>query len=393
MTGPKTVLHVINSLGISGGAEQQLVSNLQSFRDSRLRHVVAHLYSYEFGTRNAEIPPGVEVIPLRRVGERRGQLLSLHRLAGVVNRARPDLLHCSLAEAAVAARIVGRAKGIPVIESLVNISHESIRCVDNPHVNRWKLQAYALVDRATMRYVRHFQALSPAVSDSWQRVIGLPPNRISIIPRGVDIESIETAAIQGMDRDGLSSELDLPAGSFLLVAVGRHEAQKGQRYAIEAMPLVLAEVPDAVLLIVGREGNLTSFLKSMVKERGLDEKIRFLGRRRDVISIIAACDLFVFPSLFEGLGVALLEAMALGSTCVVSDTPPMNDTVRNLESGLVFETMSAESLAATVITAYRDPGLRKRLGEEAREEIRRRFQLKDTARRVEKLYLEQLNLL
>ena len=392
MLDVKTVLHVINSLGISGGAEQQLVSNLQRFTDGRLRHAIAYLYSYDFETRNEQVPAGVTLYPLREIGERRGQWTSVRRLSRLVDEVRPDLIHCALAEAAVASRIVGRLRGIPVVESLVNISHEPIRCVDNPNVTPTKLRFHMLLDRATMRGVTHFQALSPAVSQSWQRVVGLDPQHITVIPRGIDMDELTQAAQAGPGRAALLAELGIPESAFVLVAVGRHEAQKGHRYAIEAMPAILREVPDAVLLIAGRPGNRTPSLRRAIHDLALDQSVHLLGRRRDIAAIVAAADLFVFPSLFEGLGVSLLEAMALGAACLVSDAPPMNATISDGMTGLVFEPMDSAALAEVVVRAAHDPALRSALGERANDEIHRHYRLDDTARRVERLLLKQAGL-
>jgi len=404
------VLHVINSLQISGGAEQQLVANLRRFGDPRLRHAVAHLYSYErevirnevgeggssprdaVGTRGGDLPEGLAVHTLRAAGERAGQWESIRRLHRLVAEIRPDLIHCYLAEAAVASRIVGRIAGIPVVESLVNISHERIRCVDNPAVSPWKLRAHTMLDRLTMRGVGHFHALSEAVAGSWHRTVGLSRDRMSVIPRGIDLEELDRTAAEGGGRAGLFAELQLPPDAFLIVNVGRHEAQKGQRYAVEAMPAILAEAPEAVLLIVGRPGNRTDDLRARVRELGLERQVRFTGSRRDVAAIVGVADIFLFPSLFEGLGVSLLEAMGLGKLCIASNIAPMNETVTHGRTGLLFRSMSSPAIAEAVLTAYGDGDLRRRIGEAARKEVARSYRLEETARRVEAIYLHQLGL-
>ncbi len=389
---PKLILHVINSLEVTGGAEQQLVANLQRFSDPRLRHAIAHLYSVNALTRHSDLPDDVPVHALRAVGASSGLRLSVVLLNKLVRELQPDLLHCSLAEAAVASRFVGRWRAIPVIESLVNISHEKVRCVDNPKVRPWKLKCHTMLDRMTVGSVSQFQALTNTVAESWQRVVGVPADRIEVIPRGIDIARLQSAANVGPARDELLQELGLPPETFLILALGRHEAQKGHRYVIEAMPSVLKQAPNAVLVIAGRFGNSTAAMQADMKSMGVADKVHLLGNRKDVPSLLSAADVFVFPSLFEGLGVALLEAMALQLPCIVSDLAPMNETVADEETGLLVEPKSPRKLAESILRLYSDHDFARDLGCKAAQHIEASFQLNVSAARVESMYLRQFGL-
>ena len=169
----KRVLHVIDSLGISGGAEQQLVANLHNFRDKRLCHIVAHLYEYGFETRDEYLPPRVKRYALYETSEGRNRIKTAARLNRLVHELKPDLLHCSLSDAGAAGRLIGRLRRVPVVESLVNISHERARTVDSPSVKLWKLVGHRAHDAVTMRWVERFIAISEEGAESWQRTVGL----------------------------------------------------------------------------------------------------------------------------------------------------------------------------------------------------------------------------
>jgi len=390
---PTRVLHVINSLGVSGGAEQQLVSNLATFADARLEHHLAYLYEYDFETRVSAVTSHVASIQaLFQADEKRSRWRTVRRLDTVVRELRPALIHCSLADASVAARIVGARRRIPVVESLVNIAHDRVRTLDNPNVQTWKLTAHRALDYLTTRRVARFHALSHAVAESWVRSVRLNRDLIEVIPRGLDIAALDTVAAAGPTRAQLNAEFGIPDGQLLLLNVGRLEPQKGQRYLVEAMPAIDKATGGATLLVVGRPGTSAAALTRLVDELGLAESVRFLGRRTDVPALMAACDVFVFPSLYEGLGVSLLEAMGTGCAVAASDVAPLNDVVTEGHDGRLFRAADPVDLARVVIDLASAADRRSLMADAAVTTIQDRFSLPKTAAALEALYLDVLGL-
>ena len=354
---PRLVLHVIDSLGTVGGAEQQLVANLRRFTDPRLRHALAVVYEDTGGTRSGEVPESVPIHLLYQGGARPSGRWDLVRTFDqAVAEIRPHLIHGSLANAGLAARLVGARRRIPVVESLVNISHEPVRVTDNPGVTRLKLEGHRLLDRVTMRTVTRFQALTPAVAESWQRVVGLRSDRIEVIPRGIDLAELDAGGSRAEARQSVLSELGLTEDDFLVVAVGRVEPQKGHRYLIEAMPDILGQVPDAVLLVAGRPGASSTMVDGLIDQLGLADRVKLLGRRSDVPRLLGAADVFVFPSLFEGLGVSLLQAMGRALPVVTTDRRPMSDVVEDGITGVLVPTENPAAIATAVARLFNDPG-------------------------------------
>lgn len=381
------VLHVIDSLGRSGGAEQQLVANLRRFDQSRLRHQVLCLYAAGASSRTQEIPEGVVVDHLLPDGVRsRNRAVLTLGVYRYVRRLRPTLVHCALPDAALSARIAGALSRTLVVESLVNISHEPIRTVDNTSVTPLKLALHRVIDRITMRSVDRFHALSPKVARSWREVVGLDPARMTVIPRGID-----AAGFRGRSEDtrrAVLTELGLPESTFLILNIGRQVPQKGQIYLIRALPAIRADVPNAVLVSVGSQGPSTSELLDATDKQEMADAVRLLGIRDDIPRLLAAADVFVFPSLYEGLGVALLEAMASGLPCVTTDQDPMAEVVAHEESGLLVPLGDPAAIAEAVTRLARDPDLCRRLGDRARQSTLERFDLNRTAADIEKLYLD-----
>lgn len=384
---PDIVLHVINSLGVSGGAEQQLISNIAHFTDPRFEHHIAYLYGYDFETRTGmagEVAESLhQVLPTGSKGSRRQ---AIHRLGVIVEEVEPALIHCSLADASLAARVVGWRRHIPVVESLVNIAHDPIRLVDSPNVKAWKLNAHRLLDRVTMRRVAAFHALSGVVARSWHESVGIDMDRIHVIPRGVDVDGLNSQAAAGPNRGDLAEELGFDPAANVVLSVGRHEPQKGQRYLIEAMPEILEAHPNTVLLIAGRPGSASESLAETTRRAGVQSVVKFMGRRTDVAALVKASDVFVFPSLYEGLGVSLLEALALGVAVATSDIEPMNEVVVDEDNGRLFEPMSPSSIARVMGELLGDRDQRKRIGSAGRVTIASSFTSEAAALSLEQLY-------
>src|SRR5690606_32996474 len=119
----------------------------------------------------------------------------------------------------------------------------------------------------------------------------------------------------------------------VLINVGRQDHQKAQDHLIRAFARLHIECPNAVLLIVGREGGATPKILRALAETGLGDAVRLLGHRTDVPDLLAASDVFVFPSLYEGLGCSLIEAMALSTPIIGSDADAITEVLDDGEYG------------------------------------------------------------
>jgi glycosyltransferase involved in cell wall biosynthesis len=167
------------------------------------------------------------------------------------------------------------------------------------------------------------------------------------------------------------SDLGIGASRFVFVTVGRNEFQKGQDLLIPAMRIVVDAHYDTHLLIVGRAGNETDDLNHLVDRFELSEHILLTGYRSDVPALLAASDAFVFPSRFEGLGGALIEAMAIGIPIIASDIPAIGETVG--DAGVLVPLDDVQSLASAMITIIEDADLRKRLAVFGTERVESQF--------------------
>jgi glycosyltransferase involved in cell wall biosynthesis len=371
------ILFVVNTLG-AGGAERSLTELLNACPADIDPTVVC----FENGVEGVEADARDRRVDLRVIGDSPRRWVPLIRR--IIRGVHPDVVHTTLFEADVAGRIAAVGTGVPVATSLVNTPYEPVR-LEDANVSARKLQLIQVLDGLTARHLTtHFHAITGAVRDAAVRDLRLDPAHITVIERGRDPRRLgepnperrlQARRALGVDPDALT-----------LVTLGRQEFQKGQWHLIEAMPKILAEHPDAVLLLAGREGNVSDRLRRAASDAGLEEAVRFLGHRDDAPEILAAGDVFVFPSLYEGLGGALIEAMALGLPIVASDLPAVREVVEPDRNALLVRAGSPQDLAGAVLTLASDLERRRRMGERGRAIFQERFTLERSARRMLELF-------
>ena len=178
----------------------------------------------------------------------------------------------------------------------------------------------------------------------------------------------------------LHAEYWLPHGVPVIVNVGALVGHKGQKYLIEAMPLVLREVPDAHLIIFG-EGDLRAPLEKQIKQLSLAKRVLLPGFREDVMSLMKSADLFVMSSVTEGLGSAVLDAMAMGHAVVGTRAGGIPEAVVPDETGLLVEPADAKALARRDRAAAEGCGSAKAVRRSRPRASRRALRRRSTGRR------------
>ncbi|MEK7747170.1 MAG: glycosyltransferase, partial [Elusimicrobiota bacterium] len=191
-------------------------------------------------------------------------------------------------------------------------------------------------------------------------------------PPGVRTEEVKASLGTGMHKP-------------LVLSVGNLKPQKNAGDFLKAARKVLAEVPEARFVFVG-DGPLRPSLEARAMAEGLAGKVLFPGWRRDVPRLLAAADVFVLTSLWEGLPRSLVEAMKTGLPGICYDTDGVRDLLRDGENGFLIAQGDWEALAAGIVRLLQDKGLRGRLGKAASESIGPEFDIDGMVRTQEKLY-------
>lgn len=368
------MLCVIDGLGW-GGAERSLAELLPGLKEAGIEPTVACLRRREGGVEGEVLAQGFDVRFLP--GGTTGQVRALRRL---IRESSPALIQTTLAAATLTGRFAAAGTGVPVLTSLVNQSYGPERMAD-PHVRPAAVRAIRTVDGWTSRHLTtHFHAITDAVRRWAVTVLRVPEERVTVVERGRDPGRLGEP---GPERRSMARRrLALSDDAEVLVAVGRQEFQKGHRFLLEAMERVLVDRPSTVLLLAGRDGEETSYLRAIAERPALAGAVRFLGHRDDLPDVLAASDLFVFPSLWEGLGGSVIEAMALGLPVVASDLEPVREVVEDGRAAVLVPPRSPEALAAAVSSLLGDRARAGGLGATGRKIFLDRFTLERSTRRM-----------
>ncbi len=333
------ILYVITDLNV-GGTPLDVLRLATSLPRDRFRPLVVSLADVgPIGRRLQAAGVAVEACGARGVRDVR----ALWRLRRIIRAFRPDVVHSLLFHANIAVRIVGPMAGVPadrIVCSILTVETE----------RHWHLR----VENLTCRACRFVIGNSRSVVDHLHRAGRVPRSRLRWMPGGIDVDGVAGAA--PLDRQAL----DIPAGIPIVLWVGRLDPVKGLDELVEAAVL-LRRRTAAQFLLVG-EGSYEAAVRQRVARAGAGECVRLLGRRDDVPSLLAAADVFVFPSRAEGLPNALIEAMAAAKAIVATDAPGCRDLIRHEQSGLLVPVGDPAALAAGVERLLRDADLRLRLG-------------------------------
>lgn len=369
MTGPEstglgtagsTYLFVINSF-LAGGAERSLLEFLPRLAASGVRPVVVCLRQGQVGFEDELFAQGWDV----RMLTGRSRLGAIRALRRLIREIRPALVYTALFDADLAGRVASIGLDVPVVTNLVNTAYDPARAAD-PKVDARKLALVRIIDGFTARHLTdHFHAISEAVKQSTVETMRVPPDRITVVSRGRDSDRL---GIPSPGRTAAArTALGLAAAHQVVVAVGRQEYQKGHCHLVDAFGLMAGSHPDAVLAIAGRKGNATADLQARIERLGLGGRVRLLGHRRDVAEVLAAADVFAFPSLYEGLGGALIEAMALGLPIIASDLAALREVVEPGENADLVPPADPAALAQALGALLDDGPRREEFGARSRE--------------------------
>ena len=384
------VVHLIEGLG-PGGAERLLYTNLKHFDAQQVRSTVITVYPDATHWLEPIKALGVETFCLN-CNTPRDIPRGVRTLRAWLRENKPDVIHSHLWAANIIGRIAGRLTKTPVISSIHNPDHEAEAWADGADVSLMKRRVVRELDRWTAhKACDRMIAVSEYVKQSAHRQLGVSLDEIEVVYNPIDVDLIR--AEPTTDRAELLRTHGLPPDSLLLLNVARVSPQKGLIYALRALPEILRQYPTVHLLSVG--GTTDPAWRKQVENEaatlGVADHFHLLGARRDVIDFLRACDVFIFPSLYEGLGIALIEAMAAGCACVASSAGPIPEVVTDGEDGILVPPGDPQALATAVSRLLSDESLRARLGTAASETALRRFRPEESAATLTRIYQETLD--
>lgn len=371
------VLHVINSLSGSGGAEQGLVREITHF-SLDTEQMVAHLYPDDQLLQELE-KAGIEVRSLGLQSNNSGWnwTIGSQRLASLIREFRPDVVHSSLFSANLVSQLAARVKRIPVLSTFTLSGNPELMRAYQPGADSWKASLMRWIGSVAARSdTVWFRALTQDALATNCEAMGVEPERGVVIPRGVPLPDLSKP---GASRQDLGLPEDVP----IILNVGRQTAQKGHVLLIEAFDVVFKSHP-AHLVILGREGDGTGDLRRAIEAHNLGSAVTVVPYTDRVLDYYRRSDLFVFTSMMEGLGTAVLEAMSSGLPVVAFDIPPVSEITDRGRLARLVPRAETKDLAAEITEVLDNPAGSSRVVSEALEWVGGRFSIETISRRVER---------
>jgi glycosyltransferase involved in cell wall biosynthesis len=365
------IIHVITGLTV-GGAQQLLLG--LCVETMALGHHVRVI-----GLRPGEMADEFrrQGIPVDELSMKRSVCpTTLVQLTLRLNRLRPDIVHTHLGRADNYGRVAALMARVPVIVSTVH------------NVERWKEGiALRLIDSGTSRIADRLIACSGRVAEHLRELKTVPMDKVIIVRNGIRLrdwfEPPAAASVAAVRR-----ELQTDSQAFPIGVVGRLELQKGHPCLFHALASIQEEVPHLRLWIVG-EGTQLPVLQKLAADLQIASKITFCGVRRDMREVYAAADLVVMPSLWEGLPIALLEAMAAQRPVIATSVGGIPEVIQHEVNGLLVPPQDSQALAAAIHRCYCNRDFARRLGQSAAHAVRHDFSIERHAQKIMAVYRQR----
>lgn len=361
------VLQIIKSLG-RGGAEMLLPETLRLHDRERFEfHYIYFLPWKDQMVGSIEAHGGqVTCIPAKN------NLQLMANVSSIVQYIRKHdikLIHAHLPWAGIVARRAGRITGVPVVYTEHNKQ-------ERYHVlTRW-------MNLLTMNWLTKVIAVSADVAESIRtHKPGLKPPLQTLL-NGVNIDHFAPASFDGSD---VRSRLGIPPDAPVIGTVAVFRFQKRLDVWMQIAAAILEKVPGAHFVIVG-DGPLKAELVETRRKINLEERVHFAGLQTEVRPYLAAMDIYMMSSIFEGLPIALLEAMASGCAVVTTDAGGIKEVIRHGQEGLVCPVEQPEKLATFAVELLNNPEKRRQLAAQGRTRVEEHFSLKKMVRELEDLY-------
>ena len=357
------ILYLITEFDI-GGAEKMLYEVAAGIDRRKYNPVAACLTGHgPVGKKLSEAGVEVEYLDMQC----KMDLRIFPRLVRLIRKQNIHILHSYLFHANFLGRIAGRIAGVPIIISSIRVSEKE------KHYHLWG-------DKLTSGLVDMETCVCEAVREFSLKKGRIASKKLTVIHNGIDLEKFD----RKWDREGKRAEFGIRGSTRIIGTVSRLSRQKGLEFLLRAASRVLKDIPDLVFIIVG-DGKLEFELKQLTKELGIEDKVIFTGFRKDVLEIMNTFDIFVLSSAWEGMPVALLEAMALSKPVVVTAVGGCPELIKEGENGFLVKPSNDIELARAVVTILSDSRLAGRMGHNSRKRTEQ-FSVHTMVKKTEKLY-------
>lgn len=379
-----------DNLGRSDKKRLRVLQIVDGFRmggaESKLLELIAHLDKQRFEITLANVGPtgpleerfhqlGVDIFQFTRRSA--FDPLPVWRLYRLMRQREIDIVQTTLLWADIIGALAAKLARVPAIFSWETVSHEG----DPFHNNFQRRAGY----RLAMKWVDRIIPVSHEIKRSLIKRRNIPAEKIHVIHYGVDLEKYRPA-----DRQAALAkrrELGISSDAILIGVMARLEPPKGHRFFIEAFPAIVKQFPRAHAIFAG-EGSLRAELEAQARALGVNGHITFLGARNDVNEILGALDLFVLPSVSEGLPNVVLEAMAAQKPVIATAVGGIPEVVSHGENGFLTPPADASALQKLLLQCLNGQERWPLLAQEGRRTVETEFSLAYQVASFERIFAE-----
>ncbi|MHB8171380.1 MAG: glycosyltransferase family 4 protein [Thermincolia bacterium] len=360
---------------VAGGMKEHLCDLVANLDGERFNIVVACPRDSAVAREVAAL--GIQVVPVDMQGEISlwSDLKVISQLVRILREGRIDILHAHSSKAGLVGRVAAILAGTPAIVFTV---HNFI-FYDN--LSALKKKVYALAEKILAYPTNTIITVSNALRDGIIKTEGINPDKIVTIYNGIDTRPFEKA----VNKDRLRQKLKLESGP-VIGTVARLAPQKGVGYLVEAAAKVVMEYPEAQFLVAG-DGPLLPELKQQAVNLGIEKNIRFLGHWEDIAHLFAVLDVFVLPSVTEGLGLTVLEALAAERPVIATNVGGLPEIVHLGQTGLLAKVRDPVDLAKQILYMLNNPGEAERMALTGKVMVKEKFALETMIKATTKVYL------
>ncbi|MGZ4112299.1 MAG: glycosyltransferase [Tumebacillaceae bacterium] len=370
MEEPIRVLYLIGG-GEFGGAEQYLLGLVNNMDIHQFHPQVAVFYEGEFSKRVRALG-----IPTTVVESDSKSLGGLNPLRDLIRDWRPHVIHTHGVRANLIGRLANRKEGYPA-KSVTTV--HSVLALDYPVA--WKRMLFGAFEQLTSQYVDHFILVTQAMKQDFLQS-GMPESKLSVVHNAIELPEEPHVHVP---QNSLRELLGVGEDVTIIGTVARLHTVKGLTYLLQAIQKIVQERQDVVFPWFG-DGDLYETLLSEARELGVDSYVRMLGFRKDVPDMLPQFDLFVLPSLSEGLSLSILEALAVRVPVISTAVGGTPEVITSGEDGLLVPPADPNALADSICLLIKDKELRERLAQAGQDMVFRRFTLKRLVRETTDVY-------
>jgi glycosyltransferase involved in cell wall biosynthesis len=356
-----------------GGAEMHLLSLAKHLNKDKYDLSLVYLIEKPDDARSLKgdfIATGIKVIDLESRG--RYDPLPVLKVAKLIRDCKFDIVHAHLFHAEIVGRL---AMILGSVRIFVTTYHNAEEFLKNPF---WAWVARRIASKAHQVIV-----ISDAVGRYLVDKSAASSDKIKRIYYGLEFKDGLVGARLAAIRDEYGIDKNYP----IIGMIARYAPQKGHRYILEAMVEVLKELPNVRLLLAGHdEKGIKGSLEKCAKGLGIREKVVFSGFRADVYELLHQFDIFVLPSLWEGFGLVLLEAMAVGKAIVATNVGPIPEVIKDGETGFLVPPGDPAAMAEKIVFLLKNRERALEMGEAGKRRVTQYFTICRMIKETEAVY-------